>query len=173
MIFVTVGTNELPFDRLVKEVDRLKAEGLIEDDVFIQIGYSNYLPRLCDYKRLIGFQDIQKMCSIAKIIVTHGAPSSIALSLHFNKTPIVVPRKRRYQEYMNEQQVLFTRMIEKKRGQIIPVYEINYLCEAIRSYDVLVQKMKCNPNAERNSTSMMAYIERLDDICQDLLTSAN
>lgn len=170
MIFVTVGTNELPFDRLVKRVDRLKAEGFIDDDVFMQIGYSNYLPRSCEYKRLIGFQDIQKMCSMAKIIVTHGAPSSIALSLHFNKIPIVIPRKRKYQEYMNEQQVLFTRMIEKKGGQIIPVYEINYLCEAIRSYDVLVRRMKCNPpNAERNSTVIMAYIERLDNICQDQL----
>ena len=61
MIFVTVGTYERPFDRLVKEVDRLKAEGFIEDDVFMQIGYSIYLPRSCDYKRLIRFQNMQQL----------------------------------------------------------------------------------------------------------------
>ena len=29
MIFVTVGTHEQPFNRLIKEVDRLKKEGII------------------------------------------------------------------------------------------------------------------------------------------------
>ena len=32
MIFVTVGTHEQQFDRLIKEVDRLKKENLIQDD---------------------------------------------------------------------------------------------------------------------------------------------
>lgn len=41
MIFVTVGTHEQQFNRLIKEVDRLKGEGFIQDDVFIQTGYSN------------------------------------------------------------------------------------------------------------------------------------
>ncbi|HEV1925494.1 TPA: multidrug MFS transporter, partial [Streptococcus pneumoniae] len=36
MIFVTVGTHEQQFDRLIKEVDYLKKENLIQDEVFIQ-----------------------------------------------------------------------------------------------------------------------------------------
>ena len=47
MIFVTVGTHEQQFDRLIKEVDRLKKENLIQDEVFIQTGYSNYIPKYC------------------------------------------------------------------------------------------------------------------------------
>ncbi|HGR7320225.1 TPA: multidrug MFS transporter, partial [Streptococcus pneumoniae] len=31
MIFVTVGTHEQQFDRLIKEVDYLKKENLIQD----------------------------------------------------------------------------------------------------------------------------------------------
>ncbi|HHK7668656.1 TPA: multidrug MFS transporter, partial [Streptococcus pneumoniae] len=34
MIFVTVGTHEQQFDRLIKEVDYLKKENLIQDEVF-------------------------------------------------------------------------------------------------------------------------------------------
>ena len=40
MIFVTVGTHEQPFNRLIEEVDRLVETGVITDEVFIQTGYS-------------------------------------------------------------------------------------------------------------------------------------
>jgi UDP-N-acetylglucosamine transferase subunit ALG13 len=47
MIFVTVGTDHHPFDRLIKTVDELKSQGVISEDVFIQTGSSVYLPDHC------------------------------------------------------------------------------------------------------------------------------
>lgn len=38
MIFVTVGTHEQPFNRLIKKVDELKRDGIIQEDVIIQTG---------------------------------------------------------------------------------------------------------------------------------------
>ena len=35
MIFVTVGTHEQPFNRLVKKIDELKRDGVIKEDVII------------------------------------------------------------------------------------------------------------------------------------------
>ena len=43
MIFVTVGTHEQPFNRLIQKVDELKKDGTIQDDVIIQTGFSTYL----------------------------------------------------------------------------------------------------------------------------------
>lgn len=40
MIFVTVGTHEQPFNRLIQKVDELKRDGIIKDDVIIQSGFS-------------------------------------------------------------------------------------------------------------------------------------
>lgn len=40
MIFVTVGTHEQPFNRLIQKVDELKHDGIIKDDVIIQTGFS-------------------------------------------------------------------------------------------------------------------------------------
>ena len=37
MIFVTVGTHEQPFNRLVKKVDDLKKNGIIQEDVSLNI----------------------------------------------------------------------------------------------------------------------------------------
>ena len=36
MIFVTVGTHEQPFDRLVSYIDDLKGQGKITEEVIIQ-----------------------------------------------------------------------------------------------------------------------------------------
>ena len=33
MIFVTVGTHEQPFNRLIQKIDELKKDGTIQDDV--------------------------------------------------------------------------------------------------------------------------------------------
>jgi UDP-N-acetylglucosamine transferase subunit ALG13 len=45
MILVTVGTHNQPFDRLLKEIDRLVEQEEIKDKVIAQIGYSKYKPR--------------------------------------------------------------------------------------------------------------------------------
>ena len=47
MIFVTVGTHEQPFNRLVKAIDKLKKDGVITEDVIMQTGYSTYEPKYC------------------------------------------------------------------------------------------------------------------------------
>ena len=39
MIFVTVGTHEQPFNRLIQKVDELKMDGIITEDVIIQTGF--------------------------------------------------------------------------------------------------------------------------------------
>ena len=52
MIFVTVGTHEQPFNRLIQKVDELKRDGVIKDDVLMQTGFSTYEPKYCRWQRL-------------------------------------------------------------------------------------------------------------------------
>ena len=52
MIFVTVGTHEQPFNRLIQKVDELKRDGVIKDILFSNLN----LPRnLSNASRLILF----------------------------------------------------------------------------------------------------------------------
>ena len=46
MIFVTVGTHEQPVNWLIQQIDELKKDGTIQDDVIIQMGFSTYEPKL-------------------------------------------------------------------------------------------------------------------------------
>lgn len=81
MIFVTVGTHEQQFDRLVRCVDRLKAEGKITEEVMIQTGFSSYEPKACKWSKLCSYQEMNEYMDQARIVITHGGPSSIMMAL--------------------------------------------------------------------------------------------
>ena len=53
MIFVTVGTHEQQFNRLIRHIDNLKKSKDIKDEVFIQTGYSDYVPKFCKWKKIL------------------------------------------------------------------------------------------------------------------------
>ena len=79
MIFVTVGTHEQPFNRLVKAVDELKRDGVITEDVIMQTGFSTYEPKYCQWSKLLPYQQMIKNVEDARIVITHGGPASFIM----------------------------------------------------------------------------------------------
>ena len=77
MIFVTVGTHEQPFNRLIQKVDELKRDGVIQEEVIIQTGYSTYEPKYCQWSKLIPYQQMVKNVEDARIVITHGGSGDI------------------------------------------------------------------------------------------------
>ena len=121
MIFVTVGTHEQPFNRLIQKVDELKKDGVITEDVIIQTGFSTYEPKYCQWSKLIPYQQMIKNVADARIVITHGGPASFIMPLQIGKTPIVVPRQHQFNEHVNDHQVEFARNVAKRMGTIIEV----------------------------------------------------
>ncbi len=74
MIFVSVGTHEQGFDRLIKEVDNFAKENNIKD-IFIQKGFTKYNPTHCAYKELISPDEMNHYMNTANLVITHGGPS--------------------------------------------------------------------------------------------------
>lgn len=149
MIFVTVGTHEQSFERLIKEIDELKGNGIIKEDVFIQTGFTDYIPRNCEWSKLVSFKDMDKKVSEARIVITHGGPASFIAPLQKGKIPIVVPRKFEFNEHVNNHQVDFAKQVEKRKKNIIVVYDIKDLKDKILNYDKIINKMDSN-NASNN-----------------------
>lgn len=58
MIFVTVGTHEQQFNRLIEEIDRLKGNGTIKDEVIMQTGYCTYKPKYCKWSELLPYDQM-------------------------------------------------------------------------------------------------------------------
>lgn len=141
MIFVTVGTHEQPFNRLVQEIDNLKRDGVITEDVIIQTGYSTYEPKYCKWDKLIPYKQMIKNVEDARIVITHGGPASFIMPLQIGKTPIVVPRQKKFDEHVNDHQVEFARNVAQRMGTIIPVEDINELGGTIKNYDEICANM--------------------------------
>lgn len=147
MIFVTVGTHEQQFNRLVEYMDSLD----LAEEVIIQSGYSDYVPKNCKFEKMLPYQRMLESVENARIVITHGGPSSIMLPLQMGKIPIVVPRQKEYGEHVNDHQVEFVQKISQSID-IIPVYDIQNLGEIIQKYENIVAgevKLKTN-NAEFN-----------------------
>lgn len=85
MIFVTVGTHEQQFNRLIEFVDNLKREGIIQEEVIMQTGFSTYKPKYCRWYKLIPYNDMIKNVKEARIIITHGGPASFLMPLQMGR----------------------------------------------------------------------------------------
>nr|WP_288684033.1 glycosyltransferase [uncultured Eubacterium sp.] len=142
MIFVTVGTHEQPFNRLIQKVDELKRDGIIKDDVIIQTGFSTYEPNYCQWSKLIPYQQMVKNVADARIVITHGGPASFIMPLQIEKIPIVVPRQYQFNEHVNDHQLEFARNVAQRMGNIILVEDIEKLEKAITDYDSIVCSKK-------------------------------
>ena len=161
MIFVTVGTHEQPFNRLIKAVDELKRDGVITEDVMMQTGFSTYEPRYCKWSKLISYQDMVKNVENARIVITHGGPASFIMPLQIGKTPIVVPRQHKFEEHINDHQVEFARNVSKRMGTIIDVEDIETLGEIITNYDQIVAGM--GHGMSSNNAKFNEDLEKLVD----------
>lgn len=158
MIFVTVGTHEQSFERLVKKVDDLKRDKIINEDIIIQKGYTDYEPRYCESYKLIGYNDMQKYLEDARIIITHGGPASFIAPLTIGKIPIVVPRQKDFNEHVNNHQKDFVEQVVARDNSIIPCYNIDDLEKLIKEYDSIVENMK-----ENYKSNNKLFCEKLDE----------
>lgn len=161
MIFVTVGTHEQPFNRLITCIDELKKDGVIQEDVIIQTGYSTYEPKYCTWEKLFSYQEMVKMVAEARIVITHGGPSSFIMPLQIGKTPIVVPRQKKYNEHVNDHQVNFSKAVAERMGTIIVVEDLEQLADTITRYDKIIQGM--GSGLKSNNAKFNQELEKIVD----------
>lgn len=154
MIFVSVGTHEQQFNRLIKCVDDLVKDGFIKDKVVIQTGYSDYEPKYCEWEKLYPYSKMVEFVERAEVVVTHGGPSSIILPLQMGKVPIVVPRQKRFGEHVNNHQYEFVEFISQRQQNIIPVWEIESLKEKVLNYSNIVKNIPCGMKSNNENFCM-------------------
>ena len=81
----------------------------------------------------------------ARIVITHGGPASFIMPLQWGKIPIVVPRRAEFEQHVNNHQVEFVQAVSERMGNIIPIYDIEDLGDAIEHYyDISSSKISSN-----------------------------
>ena len=114
MIFLTVGTD-LPFDRMVKVVDRWARENG-RRDVFAQIGEGGWEP---DYIRFANFLqplEFVEHFKLASVIISHAGMGTILSALHYGKPILVMPKRASLGEHRSEHQTATARRMMEFGG---------------------------------------------------------
>ena len=157
MIFVTVGTHEQPFNRLVKYMDQWAAEH--EEPVIMQTGFSTYEPKHCEWSKLYPYSQMVELVEKARIVITHGGPSSFIMPLQIGKVPIVVPRKKEYNEHVNDHQLIFAKAVAERQGNIIVVENEKDIAEILKSYEDIVSAIAAT--LKSNNLSFNKNLEKI------------
>lgn len=160
MIFVTVGTHEQPFNRLLEKIDELKKEGKIQDDVFIQSGYSTYRPTYCASQPILSYEEMQEKFKEANIVITHGGPATFMQVIQFGKIPIVVPRQAKYHEHVNDHQLDFCQKVVKRGYCLEIVEQIDELENALQRVDGQTQMSSRNEEFNRLFAHYVSKLEK-------------
>lgn len=105
MIFVTVGSQKFQFDRLLKKIDELIAENIIQDEVFAQIGASNYKPEKFTYKEYLDKSEFDDAIDKCSLVITHGGTGVIIGAVKKGKKVIAIPRLKKYGEHVDDHQI--------------------------------------------------------------------
>jgi UDP-N-acetylglucosamine transferase subunit ALG13 len=109
MIFVTVGTNEAPFDRLLHALTYVPGD----EEIVVQHGFSRVRPAQATCFQFLPFEALVEYVRRSRVVVTHAGVGSVMVALANGKPPIVLPRLKRFGEAVDDHQVPFAwRMAE-------------------------------------------------------------
>ena len=161
MVFVTVGTHEQQFNRLVSYMDEWASTH--DEEVIIQSGFSTYEPKSAKFSKLYPYKTMVELVDKARIVITHGGPSSFIMPLQIGKVPVVVPRMKDYDEHVNNHQLDFARAVAERQGNIIVVEDVTKLGDTIDNYESIVNGMKngLNSNSEIFCNRFEELVEKL------------
>mgnify|MGYP002620747936 CR=1 FL=1 len=130
MIFVCLGTQIFQFDRLTKKLDDLVENGVIQDEIFAQIGAAEYLPRNYKYKKFIDKDEFALYQDKADVIISHGGTGALIGASKRGKNIIAVPRLAKFGEHTDDHQLQIVKVLENE-GYIRAVYDIEDLSKTI------------------------------------------
>lgn len=112
LVFVSVGTDHHPFDRLVGWADRWPRSSSVGGEVFIQRGTS-LLPPSAASTDYLGKGQLDDYLEAAAAVVCHGGPSTIMGARGAGIRPIVVPRDPSLGEHVDGHQLAFCDHLER------------------------------------------------------------
>jgi UDP-N-acetylglucosamine--N-acetylmuramyl-(pentapeptide) pyrophosphoryl-undecaprenol N-acetylglucosamine transferase len=130
MIFVSVGTNEARFDRLVHAVEGIGAG----EEMIVQHGPSPVRPAGATCVDYLSFEEMTEHLAGARVAVLHAGVGSVLAALSSGTKPVVVPRLQRHGEAVDDHQVGFGRRLHEE-GLVVLVEDLDRLAEVVVAHD--------------------------------------
>lgn len=105
MIFVTVGTEQYAFNRMMHWIDLLLNNQIIQEEVLVQYGSSTYLPTGVKVFKTLKESSFLEKIHQSRLVISHCGEGTVLLLDTLKKPYILVPRSYAYREHVDNHQV--------------------------------------------------------------------
>jgi UDP-N-acetylglucosamine transferase subunit ALG13 len=113
MIFVTVGTEQFPFNRLLDWVGRAMSKGQIQEQVVVQAGSCTKSVPGAVMHNTLALQEFKEISQQARVIISHCGEGSFFTLRDLEKPFILVPRRHGLGEHVDDHQWEMAKALEK------------------------------------------------------------
>lgn len=114
MIFVTLGTQDKPFTRLLDYLEKSN----IKEEIIVQAGYTKYSSSKMKIFSYLNKEDFDRYIKEADYIICHSGVGTIINSLKHEKKVLLIPRLAKYGEHHNDHQIQIAEVYRQK-GYVI------------------------------------------------------
>lgn len=162
MVFVVLGTQPFQMNRLLMMVDELIEHGKLNENVFAQIGSSNYVPKYFQYKRFLSQSEFDAKIAECRVLLTHCGVGTIISGLQRKKPIIVVPRLSKYKEHVDDHQM------EIAKTFVAQNYVLEYIDgEDLGDYFVRLDHYKFEPYTSEKAKMCATISTFLQNLCKN------
>lgn len=160
LVFIILGSQKFQFNRLLEYIDKLIEEGIIDNSVVCQSGYSDYTPKYFSKQPFLDKESFLENISDSQLVITHGGTGAIINSLSKNKKIIAIPRESQHGEHVDNHQYEITEVF-KKSGYILTATSYEELTSRLKESVTFCPK-KFTSNNDR-------FLDSLERIINDVL----
>lgn len=147
MIFVTLGTQDKTFERLLIKIDELIDKGVIQGDVIVQAGKTNYSSKNMKIFDFIELNRMNQYIEKCDYMISHAGVGTIMNAINHQKKIIAVARRAKFGEHENDHQVEITTKFSDF-GYILGCTEVEELEEKIK----MIDQFKTKPYESNNQS---------------------
>lgn len=107
--FVSVGNATQPFDRLLGAVCAIVAN--LPSPVIIQTGSTDCACGGAVARKFVAMDEFERLMDEASLAIMHAGAGSVIHAVRAGKVPVVMPRRSKYDEHVDDHQLEFARQL--------------------------------------------------------------
>lgn len=153
MIFVTLGTQDKQFKRLLDAVDKLETD----EKIIAQIGSTDFSSAKMEIYKYMTIDEFTKYMKEARVIITHAGVGTIITGLKLHKKMIVAARRKEFKEHVNDHQMQILDNFSEE-GYILP----------LRDFDDLANLIDKEFSPKEYTSNRDEFVKKLNNEIEDL-----
>jgi UDP-N-acetylglucosamine transferase subunit ALG13 len=113
--FISVGNAHQSFKRLLSGV--LDNFDILPQPIIVQCGHTYIEDDRCVFSDFFSLDEFNRLIKTSKLLILHGGGGSIIKAVQSGKCPVVMPRRKKYNEMINDHQ--FATALELSKMDLI------------------------------------------------------